>query len=199
MIHPDTEVEFISDEIGYGVFATQYIPMGSITWVRDEWDREIVQAEYATFDLKIQKAFEHYAYRNGKGNYILCWDHTKFMNHSFNANCFLSPYEIELAVRDILPGEQLTNDYGFLNIERPFKGIEEGTKRKWAYPDDLVKYHKIWDRKLRKAFKRILLVTQPLRPKVSHNKWEEIEAVALGKEQMGSILNCYFKPSEISM
>lgn len=35
MIHPDTELRFINPEIGYGVFATQFIPRGTITWVRE--------------------------------------------------------------------------------------------------------------------------------------------------------------------
>ena len=36
MIHPDTELRFISDEVGYGVFATALIGRGTITWVRGE-------------------------------------------------------------------------------------------------------------------------------------------------------------------
>ena len=32
MIHPDTELRFISPEIGFGVFATKLIPQGTITW-----------------------------------------------------------------------------------------------------------------------------------------------------------------------
>jgi len=36
MIHPDTEVRFINDEIGYGVVAKKLIPKGTITWVQDD-------------------------------------------------------------------------------------------------------------------------------------------------------------------
>jgi hypothetical protein len=36
MIHPDTELRYVNDIIGYGVFATRLIPRGTITWVQDE-------------------------------------------------------------------------------------------------------------------------------------------------------------------
>ena len=39
MIHPDTEIQFISEEIGYGVVAKKLIPRGTITWVLDALDR----------------------------------------------------------------------------------------------------------------------------------------------------------------
>jgi len=39
MMHPDTEIRFISKEIGYGVVAKKIIPKGTITWVQDELDQ----------------------------------------------------------------------------------------------------------------------------------------------------------------
>ena len=39
MIHPDTELRYVNDAIGYGVFATRHIPCGTITWVRDHLDQ----------------------------------------------------------------------------------------------------------------------------------------------------------------
>jgi hypothetical protein len=36
MIHPWTELRFINDSIGYGVFATQFIPKGTIVWALDD-------------------------------------------------------------------------------------------------------------------------------------------------------------------
>lgn len=32
MIHPAMELKHISEEIGYGVVATAFIPAGTITW-----------------------------------------------------------------------------------------------------------------------------------------------------------------------
>ncbi|NNE36124.1 MAG: SET domain-containing protein-lysine N-methyltransferase, partial [Rhodothermales bacterium] len=45
MLHPDTELRFISDDVGYGVVATQPIPKGTITWVHDDLDRTFSLAE----------------------------------------------------------------------------------------------------------------------------------------------------------
>jgi hypothetical protein len=39
MIHPNTELKFISPQKGYGVIATSLIPKGTITWVLDPLDQ----------------------------------------------------------------------------------------------------------------------------------------------------------------
>lgn len=39
MIHPDTELRFVTPDIGNGVFATRFIPKGTLTWVRDRLDQ----------------------------------------------------------------------------------------------------------------------------------------------------------------
>lgn len=38
MIHPDTELRFINEKIGYGVVALKLIPRGTITWALDKLD-----------------------------------------------------------------------------------------------------------------------------------------------------------------
>jgi hypothetical protein len=39
MVHPDTELRFVSPAIGWGVFATRDIPTGTITWALDALDQ----------------------------------------------------------------------------------------------------------------------------------------------------------------
>jgi hypothetical protein len=39
MMHPATELRFLSREIGYGVFAVERIPTGTITWTGDPLDQ----------------------------------------------------------------------------------------------------------------------------------------------------------------
>lgn len=87
MLHPSTELRFVNDIIGHGVFATEMIPMGTITWVRDVMDREFMPDQLNALPLPLREKVLTYSYRNNKGNYLLCWDHTKFINHSFDANC----------------------------------------------------------------------------------------------------------------
>ena len=163
MIHPDTELRFISNEIGYGVVATKFIPAGTVTWVLDQLDREFTPLELQQMAPIYQNILDTYTFRNNKGNYILCWDNGRYVNHSFNSNCLTTAYDFEIAIRDIQPGEQLTDDYGYLNIPLPFRAADEGTRRKIVYPDDLLKYYKVWDNKIKKVFGNITKQQQPLR------------------------------------
>lgn len=192
MIHPNTELKYISNEIGYGVVATDFIPAGTITWVLDKLDREFSPAEFEMMDPIYQNILDTYTFRNNKGNFVLCWDNGRFVNHSFNSNCLTTAYDFEIAIRDIQAGEQLTDDYGYLNIPYPFRGIDEGTKRKIVYPNDLVKYSGIWDKKINKVFHRILSLPQPLQELLSDELLTKINRIINGEEAMESILTNYF-------
>jgi len=196
MIHPHTELRFISPEIGYGVVATQRIPKGTITWVLDALDREFTPQQIAAMDPLYQDILDTYTYRNNKGNFVLCWDIGRYVNHSFRSNCMTTPYEFEVAIRDIEAGEQLTDDYGYLNIPRPFKGMDEGSRRKVVYPDDLLRYYPTWDRKLSAAIRHLDRLPQPLQPVMQAEIWTKAVRIARGEEQMDSILTCYYGPKE---
>ena len=64
MIHPDTEVKFIDDEKGWGLFATRFIPRGTITWCLDPLDREISPEEMAGYDEMYRNILLKYSFRN---------------------------------------------------------------------------------------------------------------------------------------
>ncbi len=193
MIHPKTELRFINNEVGYGVVATEFISAGTITWVQDKLDRVFSPFEFQSFEPIYQEILDKYTFRNNKGNFVLCWDNGRYVNHSFNSNCLTTAYDFEIAIRDILPGHQLTDDYGYLNITQPFRGIEEGTRRKIVYPDDLQKYYKTWDKKLLKVFPFIVKLEQPLKSLIPETLWHEITLVASGEKEMKSIINNYYQ------
>jgi hypothetical protein len=192
MIHPKTELQFINKEVGYGVVATEFIPAGTITWVLDKLDREFTPAEMGSLEPLYQSILDTYTFRDNKGRFILCWDNARYVNHSFNSNCLTTAYDFEVAVRDIHIGEQLTDDYGYLNIPQPFRGIDEGTKRKVVYPDDLLKYYKVWDKKLEQVFPKIPKLDQPLKPLISEDLWKLVSSISQGKIMMDSIINNYY-------
>lgn len=192
MIHPHTELKLISTEVGYGVVATEFIPAGTITWVLDKLDREFSPADFEKMDPLYQNILDTYTFRNNKGNLILCWDNGRFVNHSFNSNCLTTAYDFEIAIRDIHPGEQLTDDYGYLNISHPFRAVDEGTKRKVVYPNDLEKYYKVWDKKIEKVFSKIVTEEQPLRSLINNQMWDKINQIIKGSHQLESILNNYY-------
>ncbi len=194
MIHPHTELRFIRPEIGYGVVATRRIPKGTITWCLDALDRVFTPAEVAAMAPAYREILDKYTYRNAAGDHVLCWDHGRFVNHSFRPNCLPTPYEMELAVRDIEPGEELTDHYGALNIARPFEAVAEpGSRRRWVHPDEPLRRYRAWDRQLREAFELFNSVEQPLAPLILPRFRAEVEAVAAGRAPMGSSLETYYR------
>lgn len=192
MIHPKTELKYISKEVGYGVVATERIPAGTITWALDDLDREFSPLDIQEMAPIYQEILDTYSFRNNKGNFVLCWDNGRFVNHSFNSNCLSTAYDFEIAIRDIEVGEQLTDDYGYLNIPRPFRASDEGTKRKIVYPDDLLRYAKVWDKKLEKPLKKIFSVDQALMELLSEDTRKTLEEIISGKKTMESILKNYY-------
>lgn len=192
MIHPDTEVRFISEEIGYGIVATKFIPEGTITWVQDELDQVYTPEQVAEMLPFTQEMIDKFSFRNNKGNYVLCWDTAKYVNHSFNSNCLSTAYDFEIAIRDIQPGEELTDDYGYLNVTEAFKAKDEGTSRTTVYPDDLLNFHKVWDAKLAHTFKRLNQIPQPLETLLPQTIQKIVKQILKGEKKLDSILKLYY-------
>ena len=195
MIHPHTELRFINATIGHGVVDTKFIPAGTITWVLDKLDREFTPEEVSKMENIYHDILDTYTYRNNKGNFVLCWDLGRYVNHSFNSNCLTTAYDFEIAIRDIHPGEQLTDDYGYLNISEPFEAEDEGSDRKVVYPDDLLKYYKIWDKELLTVFGKIPNLDQPLKSLLSEKLWQKVQHIANGKRRMDRIRKNYYENS----
>jgi hypothetical protein len=104
----------------------------------DPLDRVFAPEEVDALGPLFRERLDHFTFRDGHGRYVLCWDIARYVNHSSNANCLTTAYDFEIAIRDIEAGEQLTDDYGTLNIEHPFEAVpEEGTDRTLILPDDL--------------------------------------------------------------
>jgi len=196
MIHPYTEVSFISKEKGNGVVATKFIPKGTITWVQDDLDRVFSRDEVATLNPLIKKHLDFYTFTNRHGERVLCWDNGKYVNHSFKPSCFSTPYDFEIAIRDIHPGEELTDDYGYLNVESPFEVIDEGMDRKTVYPDDILTFHKEWDAIIKENAPKVFDVEQTLLHLIPSETWVEFANAVQNPSQMKSILEChYYQPT----
>lgn len=196
MIHPNTEVRFISDEIGYGIVATKLIPEGTITWVQDELDQVYTPAQVAEMSPSTQEMIDKFTFRNNQGNFVLCWDTAKYVNHSFNSNCISTAYDFEIAIRDIQPGEELTDDYGYLNVTQAFKAKNEGVPRTIVYPDDLVNFHEEWDAKLERSFLKLNKVAQPLEMLLPNKIKAVVKQILKGEKELDSILNLYYSEKE---
>jgi uncharacterized protein len=196
MIIACTKVAYINDVKGYGVVATAHIPRGTVTWVFDELDREFTPEQVNRMSEPCRESLLTYSYRNNKGNLIFCWDNERYINHSFRPNCCLTPYNFEIAIRDIDAGDELTDDYGFLNIIDPFDVDPEGTGRSTVYPDDLLRYSSEWDALLRAALDRFPHVDQPLQKVIPAKTWQLAESIARQETTMASIATCYYSNSK---
>ncbi len=193
MMHPHTELQFINETVGYGVVATRRIPKGTITWALDKLDRTFTESKVNKMPSLYRDILMKYTFRDKKGRHVLCWDISRYVNHSFRSNCISTAYDFELAIRDIEQGEELTDDYGYLNITEPFECLpEENIDRRVVYPDDLVRYHEQWDTQLKDAFKYFNQVEQPLASILHPRTLRKASMVAEDKKPMESILSCYY-------
>jgi uncharacterized protein len=193
MIHPFTQVRYIGPEIGHGVFATALIPKGTITWAPDPLDREYTPESFMALPPLVREAATTYSYRNQKGNYILPWDHTRYVNHSCHANTMLTPYGFELAINDIFPGDEITNDYGTLNIIEPFEPCDVAGARSVVRPDDIARLYTGWDEWIHEALRLVSEVDQPLIGLIPEEAIERVKRVNAGLEERLSIRGCLFQ------
>ena len=177
MLHPDTELRWIDERIGYGVFATRPIPRGTITWVRDELDQVIRPERLVRLPERMRQTVDKYSFVDRDGDYVLCWDVARFLNHACEATCLSPGFDFEIAVRDVSVGGQITDDYGTLNVDVEFECLcgSPGCRRV-IRPDDLLVYGAEWDKLIGAAFPALRTVAQPL--------WELVRE----KEEVGYAL-----------
>lgn len=165
MMHPHTEIRPVDDVVGLGVFATKLIPRGTMTWVRDSFDTLIPDAAVQRLDPLRRRVVDRYAWQEG-GNWILCWDHARYVNHSCEANCIGIGVQFEVALRDIQPGEQLTDDYRSLGpFEDAFRcccGAPTCAKR--VHPEVPEALVERWKAAFALAMQDYDRVAQPLEP-----------------------------------
>lgn len=163
MIHPSTKVQYINDQIGWGVFATDFIPMGTIIYIKDELEITITPEVFRKMDPVLQDAVEKYSYIENQGNRIISWDHAKYVNHCCDCNTMSTGYGFEIAIRDIFPDEEITDEYGLFNVsENMALQCNKPNCRQILKTNDMDAYFENWDKKVRNALPRILDVSQPL-------------------------------------
>ena len=187
MVHPDTELRFVSPAIGWGVFATRDIPTGTITWALDVLDQHLSDEDIRRLPNYDRELVEEYAYIDGRGDHILCWDHARFYNHSCDANCLGICDDFQMAVRDIAAGEELTEDYGTFNPrEREPFHCSCGTAqcRGAVLPDDYLRIGGEWMKLARAAFFLIPTVPQPLWPVLRERQAVEAARALFGLDDV---------------
>lgn len=177
LIHPDTALRDAGPEVGLGVFATRPLPRGTITWALDALDQRITTQKLWGLGALYRPVIDRYAYLNGHGDRILCWDIGRFMNHSCDANSISTGWDFDIAIRDIEAGEQITNDYTLLNLDSTFDcacGSPCCRGRVSSTPEDWEALTPSLDVKVKAACGDALKVEQKLWPWVVHKASVEI-------------------------
>ena len=117
MLHPAIKKQK-SPVHGWGLFATEVIPKGTIVWSEDD------DSPRYTFEALVQLPPEvsnlcHVA----GGVYILGSGDSRYMNHSCDPNAACLGDDALVAIRDIQPGEEVAYDYATSEIDE------------WLWPD----------------------------------------------------------------
>jgi len=163
MIHPATELRFISHEIGYGVFAREPIAAGTVVWVLCHLDMIFTAAQVSAYPPAYQPIFDRYAYTDGAGRLILCWDHGRYVNHSCEPAILSVGGDFEIAARDIAAGEEITCEYGTLNLTEPMECRCGAVGCRGVIgPDDLLSLWPDLDRRVEELLPQVRALPQPM-------------------------------------
>lgn len=194
MIHPNTELKLIDEQVGYGVFATSDIPAGTIVYVKDSLELSISPADYLMYGEDMKEVIEKYSYIDENGSRIISWDFAKYVNHCCNCNSISTGYGFEIAIRVIKKGEQITDEYGIFNLTRPMKLVcGEQNCRKEIKPSDFDDYYEDWDRKIKKSIMKLFDVEQPLMPFVDERTRGELDELFRNPESYKSVYTLKYK------
>jgi len=178
MIHIDTKLVQISPEKGLGIIATDFIPKGTIVWVKDDIDMIIKKDDFKKLNRLLYNRIRDHVFVEANGDSILCWDFAKYINHSCDSNVITTPYDFEIAVRNIHKGDEVTNDYGYFNtIYKTFRICHCGSSncRGRVKLDDFILMSDIWDDKISSAMLQYHNVKQPLEHLLNNESMDEIE------------------------
>jgi hypothetical protein len=165
MIHPNSERRFISPEKGFGVVATADIPRGTLVWCHCALDIVLTPEKVTSLPAAYHEIINIWSYGDPSGNSVLCWDNARFINHSCSPAMMGVGDDLEVAVRDIFAGEELTCDYAMCNLTDPMPcTCGSPNCRGQVGPDDILAYGEEWTKLRAESMERASEVAQPLRP-----------------------------------
>lgn len=97
---------------GIGLFATEFIPKGTLVWeLNTNFDLVYTHEEFEALPKNAKDSILFYGhFQKEEGGYILCSDDARFFNHSTDANC-KSEIGKTFAIKDININEEITDNY----------------------------------------------------------------------------------------
>ena len=109
---------------GIGLFAEEFIPKGTIVWrFVPGYDLELTPETVKALPGHVRQFFAHYGYLDSHlHHWMLHFDNGRFINHSDDPNTRPNysedPHGVDVAVRDIAAGEEITSDYTLFEIPK---------------------------------------------------------------------------------
>lgn len=193
MIHPNTDLRFINKNKGRGVFATQPISKGTLTYVKDDLEIVIQPDDERLSDPRYKKLIDTYSYIDRDGKRIISWDHAKYMNHCCQCNTMSTGYGFEIAIRDIAKDEEITDEYSMFNFPSNMKlECEKTPCREVISANDLVTYHKEWDELVKSAISEYKMVDQPLEPFLCKDSYNQLHEYIRTRKNYISVIELAF-------
>jgi hypothetical protein len=97
---------------GKGLIARELIRVGTVVWeLQPGFDVVLTRAQFEELNPNSRDQVGRYIYTDvATGNYILCSDDAKYMNHSDTPNTRTEGHQT-IAIADIQPGEEITCNY----------------------------------------------------------------------------------------
>jgi len=129
---------------GLGLFADQFIPKGTEIWkFTPGFDVKFTKEQVLSFPKILQIFIYTYAWKSKKsGLYCHSVDDGRFFNHCSNPNS-LSEYRddeeesVNVALRDIQIGEEITNNYSAFEDENDKDNVLEKIAKKYHLTENL--------------------------------------------------------------
>ncbi len=115
MLHPDI-IKTKSPLDGFGLFAKKDIPKGTIIWKLGNI-RIYTVDQYNDLTERKKDILRHFCYEGKDGTLVYCTDDSKYFNHSCDPNTMSLNDEIDITIKDVHNGEELTYDYGYWYIK----------------------------------------------------------------------------------
>jgi len=197
MIHPAMELRFINELIGSGLIAAEPVPIGTIVFFQDPLDQVFTPQQVAGMPAVFQELVDKYGYQDRRGDWIFGWDRSIYTNHSCEPNALDTALGFEIAIRDIQPGEELTIDYGLLNLTEDMPVSCGCTNcRKVLQPSDFERFAALWDSQIQTALKAVRSVPQPLWTYMDAALIDRLTAVMDGTLPYPSVLEMKYFPNE---
>lgn len=113
---------------GFGLFAGQHIHAGTPVWNFDPYvDLALEATQIDKLSPAFREYFEKYAYLDVRlRKYVICGDDARFVNHSDEPNLVGiytagREYGLDIAMREIKEGEELTSDYSTFDSDFGYK------------------------------------------------------------------------------